>query len=710
MKVVIHGTNGGYKALNSLGTFNDVRPDNNKSACIGQKAYSIQYFESNVVFSKYLFIRDVLGDKRTGNIAFSLVIPQSKKLSGENVIEILDRVSEEFSNKHISSDNLDSFREDWQFVEKITNEYKDLIDINREEQIFNSGSLESAYLYFNIKNSLKEYFELPYQDEYKVFKQVFLIDSKYIGKDENPVNALRHDSNSNLTDRIDLNKYTLKCNSKANYGDSDVKVSVNSLSKKKVSLDEILDIEISEKYKHRKIIQSAIKEDSNYIKIDHKAKIVSVEIDKIDLEDVLIDFEFEIQNENGERLKENFDIYKQTQSTLTTSNNGNWVKSENSKLSVKEKELDDNHLFIYIKTNSASSFIREIKKEDSGQIIKLIVRSSFKLNIRKEHSNLPLDNCKIEYENKTVNSDIISFETPDEIRRIYNLKITHPDYHTIVLNNYYLTENGAKTIYLPKNKINTKDKTKSTEKTKETNDHDKRSKRKKKENDINDWFIYIGVSVISCAFFYGIYWTFKFLNRPNYINEIELVNQPKPSDDTIKIGKDDTTVKDKDVLKDSNDKPKNSNDKPKNGNDKPKDGNVKPKDGNDKPKDGNDKPKDGNDKPKDGNDKPKDGNVKPKDGNDKPKDGNDKPKDGSDIANGEKNSSKSFEKDFLRYIKMSDPKIKNFQDLLKRVTKKNFKYYDQLKKISNKSGFERFITNNDDIDRLNAKDLTDIKF
>lgn len=466
MKVIIHGTYDGYTSLNSSVKFNDVRRDTSKTASTGEKAYSIQYYESNVVFSKYLIIRDVLGDKRTGNIAFSLVIPQSKKLSGENVIEILDRVCEEFSNKHISSDNLDSFREDWQFVEKITNDYKDLIDINREEQIFNSGSLESAYLYFNIKNSLKEYFELPYQDEYTVFKQVFLIDSKYIGKDENPVNALRHDSNSNLTDRIDLNKYTLKCNSKANYGDPDVKVSVNSLGKKKVSLDEILDIEISEKYKHSKKIQLAIKEDSNYIKIDHKAKIVSVEIDKIDLEDVLIDFEFEIQNENGEVLQENFDVYtlKKTEFNLTTSDNENWIKSENSKLSIKEKDLDRNHLFIYIKTNSASSFIREIKKEYSGQIIKLIVRSSFRLYIRKEHSNVPIDNCKIEYDNKTVNSDIISFDTPDEIRRIYNLNITHPDYDTLKLSNYYFTEKGDKIIYLLNNKSKQKEKPKSPKK------------------------------------------------------------------------------------------------------------------------------------------------------------------------------------------------------------------------------------------------------
>lgn len=683
MKVVIHGTNGGYKSLNSLGTFNDVRPDNNKKACIGQESYSIQYFESNVVFSKYLFVRDVLGDKRTGNIAFSLVIPQSKKLSGEYIIEILDKVSDEFEKRHIDSDNLDSFREDWKFIEEIIRDYDILVESNRDEVILNSGSKESGFIYFNGPNSLKEYFQLPYQEEYTELKQVFLIDNKYEGKDENPLNALRHDSNSNLTDRIDLNKYTLKYNTTANNGNSTVKVTVNSINKKKLSLDETLEIEISEDYKVTEQITSPIQH-SQYIKIDNKAKIVSVEITKFDLNDNSYDFEFKIQNENGEDLNENFEInyFSSRLPNLTTNDNNKWIKSEDYKLTIKEKELAHNNYFVYIKTKSgsASSFIREIKKEDSRQIINIKVRSNYKqkIEIRKERSTELLNDCEITFgEKKGINNEVI-LDSPNEITKIWDLKIDHPNYDSHVEKDFHFAENEIKPIYLLNNKIRQIDKTRTREKPKSIDIPNKGTQVTKKNNLTKTWIIPITLFIFLGA---GIFRLLNYLDKPSDYDT-----------DTSDVEIRDTTINDV-IQKDGDEKPEKDDEKPASGDIK---SNL-----------GKDKLKVSDDKPKAADNNPKEGTNKPKAGDNKTKPESDKPKLGDDLKNSDNVNSKSFENEFWKYINMNEPKRENFQKLLKKVNKLNFKYYAYLEEISKKNGFEKFKKIEEE-DRIKAKYLKDI--
>src|SRR5690606_20527304 len=124
MKIVIHGTKGGYNIFtpDTAQSLIDARPDANKTAAIGQQAYAINFDGSNVIFSLYRIIRDVIGDKRTGNIAFSVIIPNDKRLPGEDVKKLLDKLAEDYCAKYVVNDNLENVREDWGFIEEIRKE------------------------------------------------------------------------------------------------------------------------------------------------------------------------------------------------------------------------------------------------------------------------------------------------------------------------------------------------------------------------------------------------------------------------------------------------------------------------------------------------------------------------------------------------------------------------------------------------------------
>ena len=73
MKIVIHGTNDGYRIITpekQIAELFNARPNSSKVAAIGHEAYSIHFSGDSIVFSKYKIIRDILRDRATGNVAF----------------------------------------------------------------------------------------------------------------------------------------------------------------------------------------------------------------------------------------------------------------------------------------------------------------------------------------------------------------------------------------------------------------------------------------------------------------------------------------------------------------------------------------------------------------------------------------------------------------------------------------------------------------
>ena len=209
MKIVVHGAKGGYNIItpdkNVTGLF-DARPDYNKVAAIGQSAYSIHYGANCVIFSKYKIIRDVIGDLRTGNIAFSVIVANNEKLSGADVKALLDKLFDDYCSEYIKNNNLENVREDWTFVNDLTKEYNGKIQQNPDEydaNNYNQGRQDAAFVYYpytykdpqtqkETEFDLEDIFNAPYQEEYTPYRQILFISSDLNGKPENSLNALRN--------------------------------------------------------------------------------------------------------------------------------------------------------------------------------------------------------------------------------------------------------------------------------------------------------------------------------------------------------------------------------------------------------------------------------------------------------------------------------------------------------------------------------------
>ncbi|MCL2182012.1 MAG: hypothetical protein FWB85_00900 [Chitinispirillia bacterium] len=203
MKIVIHGTNGGYKIITPEqvpGLF-DARPDSSKVAAIGKQAYSLHFNGDGVVFSKYRIVRDVIGDLRTGNIAFSVAVPNTEKLAGKDIQALLDEAALEFAGKYIKDNNLGNVRNDWGFIAGIENRYEPKLKKQPGAGSIPQGAGEAAFAYYTGDEELQKYFDMPRHRMYQRYKQVFFVEKGLKDKPENPLNALKH-SEDDLTGKI----------------------------------------------------------------------------------------------------------------------------------------------------------------------------------------------------------------------------------------------------------------------------------------------------------------------------------------------------------------------------------------------------------------------------------------------------------------------------------------------------------------------------
>jgi len=209
MDIVVHGTKRGCKIFTpkKLPGLLNVTPDNSKAAAMGQQAYDIRFTADYAIFSKYKIIRDVRDNKRTGFVAFSLFLTNSEKLSGADIMTLLNQVSDEYCKRYVVDNNLDDVIEKWDFLERILGEYKTkLRTISFDNaNALQSGSKDAAFIYFKDTDELQHYFDAPFQAEYGDYRQIFFVAEELRNKPQNPLNALRH-SDCDLTGKIDLGK------------------------------------------------------------------------------------------------------------------------------------------------------------------------------------------------------------------------------------------------------------------------------------------------------------------------------------------------------------------------------------------------------------------------------------------------------------------------------------------------------------------------
>jgi hypothetical protein len=352
MKIAIHGTKHGYRIITPeqvAGLF-DARPDVHKIETIGQQAYSIHFNRNNVVFSKYKIIRDGMGYLRTGNIAFSVIVPNNQKLSGAEVKALLDSLANYYCSRYIVEDTLNDVREDWTFVENIARDFtvKDVCEDDVES--FQQGAADAAFVYYSSDAELQKYFDAPYQDKYSEFKQIFFVKSDLEYKLENPLNALQH-SNRDLTKIIDLENLSYRLRNYNGQGENGVVIEIHANDRIRNNNDKIFKKDnISIKYSKDKYYENIYEEgkitDTNitqYLTIDESSGKIDVKKD-VNLKPVTKIVFFEINDYegtpvNGAEIKIGIQVWQKINGSLYQHIfKGEELKEQQTVLARKESE------------------------------------------------------------------------------------------------------------------------------------------------------------------------------------------------------------------------------------------------------------------------------------------------------------------------------------------------------------------------------------
>lgn len=430
MKIVIHGTKDGYHTFTPESKkFFDVGSDSPKSSAIGQFAYSIQFNTDDVIFTKYKIIRDVAGDKRTGNIGFSLILSKNQKLSGFYVKELLGIVCNEYSSKYIQNNNLENIKEDWSFLNAVQEKYKEKIIQNfssRKDSIV-AGNSEAAFIYYPSVEELHNYFEHPFQEEYYKFKQVFFVNKDLKSTSESPLNALRHDPDKDLTNKIDLEnpKFTLKEFHGNGKGGVNIELWANdrrisngdSLYKK-----DTVRIKISKRYcdtidKTGKLFDSDI---AKYFSIEDNRIRVKFEYELVKVNKT---FPIEVKDPKGQLVNDAKIVCKSQNSTKHI--------PINNQVTFEGEELKERWL---ISAKSGDSLISDeisiTPENSSGSIVlKLEEQKEVQFKIQDIDGNV-IYGFQIYIENKSLKNDEdkVVFKGY-EIKQIWNVKVSHRDYN-----------------------------------------------------------------------------------------------------------------------------------------------------------------------------------------------------------------------------------------------------------------------------------------
>ena len=205
MDFVVHGTKGGYKTLFKSNealdsSLFDIRSDNPPESTIGEKAYAIRSFQNKIIYSKYKIVRDVVGDKRTGFIGFSLFVSKNEKIEPRNILKLLDSISREYFELYVKNNNLDSLNESWSFIGGIIKLYNPILRPTTFE-ILKSGLVNDAVAYYNTADELEKNWQKGFMSHYTKFRQVLFISEDLRGSDKNPLRAIR-----NSGEVIDINR------------------------------------------------------------------------------------------------------------------------------------------------------------------------------------------------------------------------------------------------------------------------------------------------------------------------------------------------------------------------------------------------------------------------------------------------------------------------------------------------------------------------
>jgi hypothetical protein len=288
MELIIYGTKNGYqqhlfasdKSLTTIAQ--EIRPDwKIDYKALGQTAYSISYASNGSVASVCIIIRDVQRGREIGNIVFSVFVKNSEKLTGSDMMTLLNELIQLFRQKYLTDNNLDKGVIDWVPFKTIFDNYQS--NKQAEEDIeygFLEGKDEAAYFYYSSDSELQSIFDDPYHNEFCPYKRVYFISRELENSPQNPLNALRHNPQNNITGKVDFEKYRLIFEAHATDG-LNIEVTADGKkinSKRKIKRHTLLIIKYSQKYRHSLEPVSGTSESLNgrCLKIDSQTKTITI--------------------------------------------------------------------------------------------------------------------------------------------------------------------------------------------------------------------------------------------------------------------------------------------------------------------------------------------------------------------------------------------------------------------------------------------------
>ena len=184
MKLFVQARKDGYNVLYPKPTpteffqfAGDIRPNSQDPNVLGKFIYTIAFADGGCIFTKHVIIQDVQR-QGLGNIGFSIFIPKVKKLSGNDVIKLLDELLNTYCKNYCPDYYLEDKQEVWEIFEAITNQYKGKLHnlSNDDTENYQRGTADAAFVNYTDKTELYKFFDNPYQEEYSSCKQVFFVE------------------------------------------------------------------------------------------------------------------------------------------------------------------------------------------------------------------------------------------------------------------------------------------------------------------------------------------------------------------------------------------------------------------------------------------------------------------------------------------------------------------------------------------------------
>lgn len=297
MKIFIHGRKDGYNVLYPKPTpteFFQFASDiqridaENNARHYGKSLYSIAFNGSGCIFSKFLIGYDNLRGN-LGNIGVSVFVPSNQKMAGTDVKTLLDELVNIYRVNYcpdwIINDNK---QEDWLLFTSCADRYDAKLRTVPADDVENyqQGAKDPAFVLYASDAEIQKYFDNPYQDEYKDYKQILLLENNA----RDLLNVIKHDANANLTGKIDLTRTEYKLREFHGQGKDGISIEIRANGKRRSNKDKITNkdsIEIvysKSKYFHDIKEQGKLADDNikKYLIVDEENRKIDVKKD-IDL-------------------------------------------------------------------------------------------------------------------------------------------------------------------------------------------------------------------------------------------------------------------------------------------------------------------------------------------------------------------------------------------------------------------------------------------